>query len=186
MISLFAKAEQILREIRQLRREIADVQIAQESTKIKLEVLRGLLLQNLEISKRIEQSVTPPPAVRLALMTEVGGILQEVTHMELKVSDKRNYAIVAKDKFGNVTSLDSKEKPAWAVSDPALADLAIAEDGMSADVMPKGPVGNFLLQVSGDADLGDGVKPITGEASIELLPGEAVSIELAPGEAAPQ
>lgn len=96
--------------------------------------------------------------------------------MFMKISDVKTASIVIKDKFGNPAAVDGA--PAWAVSDPALATLEVATDGMSAKIMPVGVIGSFKLQVSADADLGEGVKTILGEMDIDLLAGEAEVIEI--------
>lgn len=76
--------------------------------------------------------------------------------------------------------------PSWAVTDESLASLTVSEDGMSAMLLPLGPVGSFQVQVKADADLGEGVKEILGSLDVELAAGEAVSVEIAAGAPEPQ
>ncbi len=104
--------------------------------------------------------------------------------MFLKVSEALPLTIEVKDKFGNPAKVDGA--PQWAVTAPELASLEVSADGMSALVKPTGPVGPFKVQVTADADLGEGVKPVLGEMEVELLPGEAVSVGLAAGAPVPQ
>lgn len=50
--------------------------------------------------------------------------------------------------------------PVWLLSDPEMATLAAAPDGMSAMMQHNGAVGQVTLTVSADGDLGAGVHPI--------------------------
>jgi hypothetical protein len=105
---------------------------------------------------------------------------EEILHMFLPVNKKLPVSIEIKDKFGNPAKADGA--PSWALSDESLGSLAVAADGMSAEFSPSGSVGSLKLQVKADSDLGDGVKEILGELSLDLLAGEAVLVELKAGE----
>lgn len=95
-----------------------------------------------------------------------------------KVTESKKFAIKPVDAKGNLAQIDGA--PLWAVSDAALATLVVAEDGLSCELTPVGPLGSLLLQVKADADLGEGVKEIFGELQIDLVAGEAVAVEIAP------
>ena len=105
---------------------------------------------------------------------------KEITHMFLKVNQSLPLSISIKDKFGNEAKVDGA--PSWALSDPSLGALTVAEGGMSASLAPAGTVGAFKVQVSADADLGEGVKSILGELDIELLAGDAEVLSISAGE----
>lgn len=100
--------------------------------------------------------------------------------MFLKITQKLPLSVEFQDKLGNPAKVDGA--PVWAVSDETLATLSVAADGMSAELVPTGAIGEFKVQVSADADLGEGVKSILGELAIELLPAEAVSVAIKAGE----
>lgn len=100
--------------------------------------------------------------------------------MKLQVIQKLPVSVSFQDKLGNAAAVDGL--PSWALTDESLAKLEIAADGMSAMVIPLGPVGSFKVQVSADADLGEGVKSILGELDIDLLPAEAVVVQIVAGE----
>ncbi len=100
---------------------------------------------------------------------------EEVTQMELKVTKKAKVSVKFKDAAGFQAKVDGK--PQWAVSDSAKAALVVAEDGMSAEVQAL-DVGSFMLSLTADADLGEGVKPILGSLAFDVTAGEAVSVEL--------
>ncbi len=100
--------------------------------------------------------------------------------MFLKGNQALPLSIAIKDKFGNLAKVDGA--PQWALTDAALGTLAVADDGMGAVFTPTGVVGLLKVQVTADADLGEGVKSILGELDIEVLAGEAVAVEIAAGE----
>lgn len=118
-----------------------------------------------------DQEPTQPQASKVLFYIE--GV--EVTQMELKVTKKAKVSVKFKDAAGFQAKVDGK--PAWAVSDSTKAILVVAEDGMSAEVQGV-DVGSFMLSLSADADLGEGIKPILGSLAFDVTAGEAVSVEL--------
>lgn len=186
MTNLNVLMNKLLSDQAKLQQELARIESKMDRALSSLAIVSGASVQALEEIRRIsasvqsiEQAVLPPPAVRLVFLTDVGGILQEVTQMNLKVSQKLPLSIAIKDKFGNDAAVDGA--PQWSVSDPALADIVPSADGMSAELLPKGQVGSLLVQVSADADLGEGKKDIQGSLPVDLLAGDAVSVEVAGG-----
>lgn len=99
--------------------------------------------------------------------------------MVLKVSQKLPLSIAIVDKGGNPAKVDGA--PAWSLTDPSLGALAVAEDGMSAELTPSGVIGACQIQVSVDADLGEGVKPLIGELPVEFVAGDAATVSIAAG-----
>ena len=59
--------------------------------------------------------------------------------------------------------------PAWTLSDPAIAGLVVAADGMSAEVSHMGGVGEVILSMSADGDLGAGVFPIAAVETFTMM-----------------
>lgn len=53
--------------------------------------------------------------------------------------------------------------------------------GADPRVVTKGPLGNVQIRVSADADLGDGVRRISGVFAIEIQGPEAVSLSILAG-----
>ena len=121
-------------------------------------------------------------AESISFFAEIEGEIRKVESMFLKATQKLPLSIQIVDKFGNPAQVDGA--PKWAVTDASLADIVAAADGLSAMVTPKGPLGAFQVQVSADADLGEGVKAILGSLDVEVLAGEATAVVIAPG--APQ
>lgn len=75
--------------------------------------------------------------------------------------------------------------PAWSVSDPAMADLAAAPDGLSVVVTPIGALGTVLLTVIVPPQIPGGPE-LTDSGEIELVAGEAVRVRLVFGEPRPR
>jgi len=70
--------------------------------------------------------------------------------------------------------------PQWAASDPAVATLEVAEDGLSATVVALVP-GACQINVTADADLGEGVRSISGALDLQVDPSEAVALAISAG-----
>lgn len=148
--------------------------------------VKGELSRIATALEKIEIALTPPSATRIIFFVEEGGKTTRTGEtMFLKVTESKKFQIKITDRFGNEAKVDGA--PKWAVTDESLATLVVAEDGMSATVAPTGVMGSFKVQVTADADLGEGVKPLLGELAIDLVAGEAeiIAIGEAPVEEAP-
>lgn len=90
-----------------------------------------------------------------------------------------------KDREGNPATIDGQ--PTWATSDPTIASLDVAPDGLSA-VAVSHLVGVATILVEVDADLGEGVKPINGSHEVEVTGGVATgeSIVVSAGDPTPK
>lgn len=99
--------------------------------------------------------------------------------MKLKVTQSLPLSIKPVDAKGNAATVDGA--PAWSVSDATLASINPADDGLSAVLVPLGPIGSFSVQVSADGDLGEGTKTIVGTLAVDLIGGDAVSVEIVAG-----
>lgn len=89
-------------------------------------------------------------------------------------AQKVHITLTPMDAQGNPAPVDGV--PIWALSDPSFVTLEIAEDGMSAWAITIGPVGTCRLNVSADADLGEGIVTIAGDLDIEVTASQAVSL----------
>lgn len=97
---------------------------------------------------------------------------------------KVTLSIAPLDAFGQAARIDGL--PAWNVSDGALATITPAEDGMSAVLEPLGPVGLLQVQVTADADLGEGIKSLSGTLDVQVEAGEAVTLGITAGVPEPK
>lgn len=91
--------------------------------------------------------------------------------------------IIPRDSKGNVARVDGP--PVWTVSDETVIELAPGADEFGKVVRPKGPVGAALVTCTVDADLGEGVRHLTGQLTVTVLPGEAATLAINAGEATP-
>jgi hypothetical protein len=82
-------------------------------------------------------------------------------------------------KAGNPARVDGT--PVWASSNPAVIAVVASEDGVSAVATTVGPVGEAQVSVTADADLGEGVRPVSAVLDIVVQPAEAVSASIEPG-----
>lgn len=126
--------------------------------------------------KKILALLTPGEGAVVEFYEMIDGKEIKVDHMFKKVDAAFRLKVAFKDAKGNDAKVDGA--PVWAVSDEALAEVVADESGLAATVTPKGPVGSFKVQCSADADLGEGLKSILGEAQVDLLPGDAEVVEI--------
>jgi hypothetical protein len=82
------------------------------------------------------------------------------------------------DAKGNPAAVDGP--PKWDVSAPEVGQLTVADDGLSAS-LAAGSVTTGQVNVTADADLGDGVKTITGVLDVQILAGDAALIAISAG-----
>ena len=92
--------------------------------------------------------------------------------------------IEPKNRLGKPAQLDGA--PAWATDNSDVIALTPAADGLSCVVAAAGVVGTATVQVTADADLSDGVRPIIGTIEVNITAGEAQTIEIVPGPATEQ
>lgn len=93
------------------------------------------------------------------------------------------FALVVLDAKGNPAEV---ENVVWASTDESLLIVVTASDGKSAVAAAVGPLGTAQVTVTADADLGEGVVPISGLADVTIVASAAVSIGLVPGPIEPQ
>lgn len=103
--------------------------------------------------------------------------------MSLVLLDSQKVALSVQpiDAAGNPAKIDGV--PAWSVvgANPEILALEVAGDGLSCEVLTAGQLGTAQVMVSADADLGEGVKTISGVLDIEVQGGEAVSLNVSAG-----
>ena len=93
-------------------------------------------------------------------------------------SQEVDLAIQPLDKRGKPARVDGI--PAWSSSDPAKVEVVASDDGLScvAKALNNGTV---QISVSADADLGDGIRALTGTLDLEIVSGEAVTLGIIAG-----
>lgn len=84
------------------------------------------------------------------------------------------------DDHGRVVAVDGV--PTWEAGDTTIIDLAVEADGMSAVVKSRGPAGHTTVTVRADAQVGDGVREITGVLEVEVTESGAMTVEFTVGE----
>jgi hypothetical protein len=143
-----------------------------------------VLTEILKTLNRLERHSRPAKLAKaIELLTLIDGRWVEVKNMILKSGEKAILKLRILDAGGNPARVDG-DKVSWSLSDPAIGDLKVAEDFMSAEFYQNGAVGKTMVQCKADADLGEGVKELVAEMELETLSGEAVVMELA-AEVAP-
>jgi len=130
--------------------------------------------------EEIRTAVAPGPAVGFVFDVLSGEyIIFEGDHMILKDTEQVVLSVVPVDAKGNAAPVDGT--PAWDSSDPTVAIVTPAADGLSATVAAAGPLGKAQISVTADADLGEGIESIVGTLEIEVVAGKAVSLSIKTG-----
>lgn len=104
-----------------------------------------------------------------------------MSDLTIKDSDPNPSAAIAfQDAEGNATTPD--DVPSWASSDVSVADLQVADDGLSATVVKTGKTGATAITVS-STRTSDG-QTLTGMATLTVEPSEeaTISLDLTPGD----
>lgn len=101
----------------------------------------------------------------------------------MRADQKVNITVAYTDSQGNPATTEGV--PVWGSSDASVT-VEAASDGLSAVATASGIVGTAQVNVTADADLGEGVKEIVGTLDIEIVGGEAVSVVLTPGTPEPK
>lgn len=97
---------------------------------------------------------------------------------------------IQKVKIGPVTAVDAKGNPApiegvtFTSSDVAIVAVVDNGDG-TATATAVGPLGTAQVRVDADAQIGDGVVPLTGLVDLEVVASEAVALSVAVGTPEP-
>lgn len=80
---------------------------------------------------------------------------------------KRSIAVTYAKNDGTAGNVEGA--PVW-TTDLQLADLRVAADGMSADLVHNGAVGMVTVSIAADGDLGVGVFPIVLSDMFDMRP----------------
>lgn len=94
----------------------------------------------------------------------------------MTVTQQCDLQIEVFDAKGNPAKVDGV--PVWSSSEETYVTVEAEADGMSALAKAVGPVTTLPVQVNVtvDADLGDGVRHIVGVLEVSIVAGEAVSV----------
>jgi hypothetical protein len=139
---------------------------------------------------RILALLEPAPASAFVFTATLENQITEgVTMLELSDSQRATLTIKPVDKKGKPALLDGAVT--WATSDgtvcsvtpgmlDANGDVVQDPSGLSAVLEGIAP-GSGRVTVTGDAAIGETVKPITGVLDITVVAGEAISVEIEAG-----
>lgn len=102
-----------------------------------------------------------------------GSIQGENMAASMTVGSYATVSVAWKDKGGNVVKVDGPTK--WESSDPATLQVTVATGNPQiANLYAPGPIGKVQVHATADADLGEGVKPVTASLDVEVISGQAI------------
>jgi len=108
---------------------------------------------------------------------------EEITMDTISVDNKRTITVQPVDAKGRPAPIDGV--PVWTVSPEGGVSLFPSPDGLSCDVVWMGGPMTQTIAVTGDADLGAGVKNIVDFVDIETLASEATGFNISVGAEEP-
>ena len=115
-------------------------------------------------------------ATTITFLNEKG---EQITMLEMTETQQAPLTLNITDAKGRPAKVDGV--PSWSSSNIDVATVTdISTDGLSATVKGVAP-GLCQVTVTADADLGAGVKNITGFLDVNITGGEAITVELVPG-----
>jgi hypothetical protein len=147
-------------------------------------VLLWLLFQAHQIVRRLPCSTAPRPRLRWRLGTPgITPVIDcESYTMRLTNEQAVTARIVLLTAGGNPAQPDGPAT--WTSSDPAVATVTPdPTDSTRATVQGIAP-GVAQITVTVDADLSEGVRPLTASGAVEVVPAEAQTLELVFGDVA--
>lgn len=100
------------------------------------------------------------------------------------ISDSQQFraTVAFVDKKGNPALVEGA--PTWGTSDASILTVTADADGMGALVVAAGPLGDAQVNVTGDADLGEGVTNVVGTLDVTVVAGAAIAANI--GAATPE
>lgn len=105
--------------------------------------------------------------------------------LQLNPRQEADAAIVGVvDANGNPATFDGA--PTWVSSDPAIVDLRVADDGMSAIVGSLDAFGAATITVTGDGRHGPDVVPLTAVLSVLVTEPDVAVFDISVGAARPR
>lgn len=97
----------------------------------------------------------------------------------LKDGQKVGLTLELTDADGNVVT--GQGDPVWESSDPALVAISPNGAAATASTTPGPGTGTATVTARVDADLGEGVKEVTGTLDIEVVAGDASVVNIVAG-----
>jgi ribosome-associated translation inhibitor RaiA len=126
-------------------------------------------------------SLSPPEAEKLTFICVMEGETFLGDNMIIKAGQFFSANLKATDRYGNAAVLDPENPPVFVSSNPEVATVTTAADGLSAVVQSTGKMGTAQISVTADAVIGPEEKLIVGTLELEVLSGDAVVVSLEPG-----
>lgn len=148
------------------------------------QLLNKVAAQQAADSRKLEQILqildpTPPDKITFNVLHEDGTVKENVMADTMTADQKATASLVIENPVTHKPApVDGI--PVWATSDPTVATVVAAFDGMSA-VVSGVTAGECDIAVTADADLGTGVNTISGSLHLTITPGANPTITLTLG-----
>lgn len=120
----------------------------------------------------------PKPHGAVRIKITFGIIEEQPMPLVMTITQQCELTMQPLDAKGNPAAIDGVAE--WAVSNPGVCAIQPAPDGITALVVAIA-VGDTQVNATADADLGEGVRQITGLLDVSIKAAEAVSLGIVAG-----
>lgn len=124
---------------------------------------------------------------RVSFSFEVGVPQLKARPMPLEIritnEQKVNVTVTPRTDSGKPAKLDGS--PAWTVIS-GNSSLAVADDGLSADLISSDDPGDTVILIKADADLGEGIEELADSITLSVVGATAKNLGLAAGTPVPK
>ena len=121
----------------------------------------------------------PPKKEAVKILISVGPIEEQQMALVMTATQQCLLTMQPLDAKGNPAPVDNVAE--WQVSNPGVCSIQPATDGVTAMCVALA-TGDTQINCTADADLGGGVRNITGVIQVSIRPAEAVSMGIVAGE----
>ena len=135
--------------------------------------MTGRIIPHVQITDSFGEVKKTPEFYRFPLT----GVLLMATTM--RVDQKCTLKVTFTDSKGNPAEVD--KPPVWLTNNTDVLALSPSEDGMECEIVPVGVPGIADVQMSADADLGDGEELLTGREAFNIEAGQATNVKVEVG-----
>ena len=103
----------------------------------------------------------------------------------MQAGTRATVSVAWKDSGGNPAKVDGPTT--WESTDPTVVECTVATGNpLIANLFAPGKIGKCQVHANADADMGQGVKPVTATYDVEVISGEAVGGEITFTQSPPQ
>lgn len=180
--------EKILAELSEIRETLAAVVLSQAAINKNVLANSDLIVSGDEAIQvgvaKILEAITVPDSVPVAVVfrCSVDGketVIEGNGVMTAKVNNKINVHVEGRDEFGNVAPFDKNVPVEWVTTGDAVVEVDTVDSTKATITSAQHtPSEGNVVQITADADVTEGSRPLVGTLQVDWIPGDAVSVDI--------